>query len=610
MMNKKIGLAIAALLYFLALLFLPGIRDSQPPWDFSLAQWMVSGVFSAALAAALLIMFLAKANDFISNAKFSYVLIVTSFSVILFALYFSDISISRVVILYSLVFLVAVIVMFLLTRNAALHLLVSLATLSLILFNYNYDWRNIGGKPSLDDNSKYALSGYHDLKVTDYKVKMSPGWKRSGGALAHIGGDRGLLISADGLAFELAFNDSSVHSNKIEFSSPLELARYRENAPNPGQWYRITDALVHPELNRLFLTYTFWSPDRQCYTIRLSSIEFDLSTYRPKGDWELLFESSPCIKSLGNESGGRMSLLDNNTLLFTVGVFNFYSIDASNVDASEVEAANYGKTYTLDLGSSELSVFTTGHRNSQGLLVDGDEIWSTEHGPYGGDELNLLVKGNDYGWPYYSYGTDYRQKILSSSNTIGDHSKGTRPIYAWLPSIGISNIIRYTGDEFPAWNGDLIIGSLRGMGSGYSLYRVRIREGRAVTSERIKTGLPVRDLAELPDGRILLWSGKDVIQLLERGENVFSQCAGCHPTRALFNGIGPSLSGVVNSKVASVKGYDYSQAMSEFGGKWTESRLDNFLKNPAAAVPGTAMDFPGVEDEETRQEIIRYLGQF
>lgn len=604
-MIKKVGLAISVILYFSALIFLLGMRDSLPPWEFTFTEWIVSGGFVAALAAALFVMFLARGvNNFSAIVIIGYLLVVTLSFLILFALYFSNIGISRVIILFSLIYLATVVFTFSLTRNITVHLLLSSVTLLFILFSYN--WKNIVVDDTFKSTAGYAFSSYHDLKITNLKVNLASDWKGAGGAFAHVDSEQGLLITADGSAFKLAFSASAVEATKIDFNSPLELARYRENAPNPNTWYRITDALFYPKLNRLFLTYTFWHPEKQCYTVRLSSVDFDLPTYRQKSDWSLLYESSPCLKlkHVNNEPGGRMAVLDSERLIFTIGNFDY-----GHSDASKLAGSSYGKIYTLDFSSSELKVFTTGHRNSQGLLVVDGNIWATEHGPFGGDELNLLKEGNDYGWPYHSYGTDYGKKILTASNTVGDHSRGTKPIYAWLPSIAISNIIQYKGSEFSAWKDDLIIGSLRGLGHGYSLYRVRIREWRAVTVERIKTGLTVRDVAELPNGKLLLWSGKDIIQLVEQGENLFALCSGCHAMRPLTSGVGPSLSGIVNKKVASAKNYNYSQALTEFGGKWTTSRLDRFLENPQAVVPGTTMNSPGVEDEATRQEIIKYMSE-
>lgn len=295
MINKRVGLTISVALYFSALVFLSGMRESLPPWEFTFTEWIVSALFVVALAAALFVMFLARGvNDFTANVKFSYLLVVTFSCLILSAMYFSNIEISRITIIFSLIYLAAVVFTFSLTSNTTVHILFSAVTLLCIIYNYN--WNNIGGNHSSKSVSEYAFSSYHDLKITNLKVKLNPDWKGAGGALAHVDSEQGLLISADGTAFKLVFNASSVEAIKIDFISPLELARYREKAPNPNTWYRITDALFHPELNRLFLTYTFWHPEKQCYTIRLSSVDFNLSTYQQKGDWSLLYDSSPCLK--------------------------------------------------------------------------------------------------------------------------------------------------------------------------------------------------------------------------------------------------------------------------------------------------------------------------
>ena len=157
----------------------------------------------------------------------------------------------------------------------------------------------------------------------------------------------------------------------------------------------------------------------------------------------------------------------------------------------------YGKVIEIKRNDWSVKVFTRGHRNPQGLLVDGDEIWETEHGPQGGDELNLLQYGKEYGWPNETYGTDYGQKTFKFNKKTGVHSIKKRPIYAWIPSIGISNLMKMSGNAFPAWKGDLMVASLSGLGNGYSLFRVRIREGSAVMVERFRTGKDRRDLLEM-----------------------------------------------------------------------------------------------------------------
>ena len=247
-------------------------------------------------------------------------------------------------------------------------------------------------------------------------------------------------------------------------------------------------------------------------------------------------------------------------------------------------------------------VFSKGHRNPQGLLVNANGIWSTEHGPEGGDELNKLEYGADYGWPFETYGTDYGRKTFRGEMP-GKHVRGKRPIYAWVPSIGISNLIQLEGEQFPAWDGDLMVSSL----NGRSLFRVRMRDDRVVTIERIKLGERIRDLVEMPDGKIVIWNGQNTMQIVESANYVFSACAGCHILQAGSHSIGPDLWKVVGRKVAGRRGYTYSKAMRAEIGNWTPERLDKFLANPKQVVPGTSMDFEGVSDPVKRNEIIQLL---
>jgi cytochrome c2 len=131
-----------------------------------------------------------------------------------------------------------------------------------------------------------------------------------------------------------------------------------------------------------------------------------------------------------------------------------------------------------------------------------------------------------------------------------------------------------------------------------------------VTIERLKTGERIRDIAELPGGKIVLWNGKDTLQYLESASYVFSECKGCHVLSPSARSIGPDLRKVVGRKVAGREGYTYSEAMRDYGGVWTIERLDAFLANPAQVVPGTSMQFEGVPDAAKRKEIIQFLKSY
>lgn len=146
-------------------------------------------------------------------------------------------------------------------------------------------------------------------------------------------------------------------------------------------------------------------------------------------------------------------------------------------------------------------IWTYGHRNAQGLAVHPEtgEVWSNEHGPQGGDEVNLLRSGRNYGWPVVGYGVNY-----TSGRAIheGTHREGMEPpVHVWVPSIGVSGMLFYTGNAFPRWKGDMLVGGM----SGQRVVRLRLNGRRIVRQEDLLHDIGrVRDLEQGPDGRIYL----------------------------------------------------------------------------------------------------------
>lgn len=450
---------------------------------------------------------------------------------------------------------------------------------------------------------EYVFGSHHDLKLSTYQI-MRKGGPASGGGLALIEGNRVLLMTGDGRSHVVTVDEEDIRLEPLELSPPLDAKCYVKPDPCGKQrWYRVTDIILEPgddPERLLYAATTHWDRARKCYTLRLSETKINFETKDSTG-WTVRYESAPCIPVLlGNESGGRLAFLNDDEILMTTGQFG-----SSDNDLNGDPDFQYGKVIEIDRGDWTNRIFSRGHRNPQGLLVDGGEIWETEHGPQGGDELNLLTFGKDYGWPRESYGTDYGQKSMNGQWPGGDHSRSTRPFYAWTPSIGVSNLIRINGDAFDAWKGDLFVASK----NGRSLFRIRIKEGRVILAERLETGQRIEDLVELPDGRIVLWSGWNRVQVVEPGDQIFSSCIGCHSIYRFAHGIGPDLVGVVGSKVARHKNYNYSDAMIAFGGTWTRERLDAFLADPKATVPGTTMEFAGIADPGKRKKIIDYLQQ-
>ncbi len=149
-------------------------------------------------------------------------------------------------------------------------------------------------------------------------------------------------------------------------------------------------------------------------------------------------------------------------------------------------------------------IFSYGHRNPQGLAFhpDSGALWSTEHGPQGGDELNIVQAGKNYGWPIASYGREYAPDgALVSPHPTKEGIE--EPMLIWAPSIGVSGLIVYTGDAFPQWKGHVFAGAL----SGLALHRLAFNEkGGLLGREALLTQsrLRVRDVRQGPDGGIYL----------------------------------------------------------------------------------------------------------
>lgn len=147
-------------------------------------------------------------------------------------------------------------------------------------------------------------------------------------------------------------------------------------------------------------------------------------------------------------------------------------------------------------------IWSYGHRNVQGAAIHPatGELWTAEHGPKGGDEINIPAAGKNYGWPIATYGVNYDDTIISPLT----HVDGTeQPHYYWVPSIAISNMIFYTGDQFPAWHGDLLVAALKGS----HVARLDLEGERVMHEETLfagDIGQRVRDIEQGPDGYIYL----------------------------------------------------------------------------------------------------------
>lgn len=232
--------------------------------------------------------------------------------------------------------------------------------------------------------------------------------------------------------------------------------------------------------------------------------------------FEVLFRQTPPGTSLENV-GGRLAVSDEGYLFILLGDRRS---DEERTQAQSLASA-HGKTLRIRTDGTVPAdnpftgqsgtlpeIWTLGHRNPQGAFVHPDTgaLWVAEHGPQGGDEINIARKGRNYGWPEVSYGCEY-----DTCAPIGDGT-GVRPgmepplIHWGLPSIAPSSLLLYTGGEFPEWRGNVFVGGL----ASTTVWRLELSEGgdapEVIRREALlpDLGERVRDVEQGPDGRLYL----------------------------------------------------------------------------------------------------------
>lgn len=216
--------------------------------------------------------------------------------------------------------------------------------------------------------------------------------------------------------------------------------------------------------------------------------------------------------------GGRMVQLPDSTLMMTTGDGFEYR------EAAQDAFSHLGKTIRINADGSvpadnpfadgktgDPKVWTLGHRNPQGLVYDAvdDVVYQHEHGPQGGDEVNILRAGENYGWPMVTYGINYTGAYVSPFKQLPGIAD---PELVWTPSIAPSGFAIYRGDKFPQWQGDLFAGAL----VDREVRRVDMENGKVAGQQSLfgELGARIRDVRVGPDGYLYLLTDSDAGQLI------------------------------------------------------------------------------------------------
>ena len=221
-------------------------------------------------------------------------------------------------------------------------------------------------------------------------------------------------------------------------------------------------------------------------------------------NFEVLYKANPDTKK-GQHFGGRMAFDNENYLYFSIGDRGNRNVYPQNINLDG------GKIYRIhDDGKipsdnpffndndAKKAIYSYGHRNPQGMFKhpESGKIWTNEHGPRGGDEINIIEKGKNYGWPKITYGINYSGTTITKNKSLPGMEQ---PLYYWVPSIAPSSFEYISSDIYPDWKGSLLSGALV-----YKFVeRTKLKNNKVVLRTKIaeKLGRP-RDIKQGPDGYI------------------------------------------------------------------------------------------------------------
>lgn len=474
-----------------------------------------------------------------------------------------------------------------------------------------------------------------------------------GGSLVEVG-DNIVISSPFG---QLSYLDAGNELRPLDLRVPMNLDALHNDPLNDDPLFNIAEVRTYDLLSietgigtyDLYAAYNRFAG--QCFEFVVSKVALDAngSSLSSAGEWHDVWTAKPCIPFknrgwlfTGVAGGGRMVQKDEGTLLVAVGDYDFDGHFDSRVLSTDA-ATDLGKIIELDVRSGASRHFAFGVRNPQGMTIARDgRIWETEHGPQGGDEVNLLVDGENYGWPMVSYGLEYgpTQGKVAAHPNAGRHDGYARPRIAFVPSIGIGSMVEPDPNEFPGWAGSLVANTLR----AHAIYVLKVEGDDIVYGEPIFFGdYRLRDIISLRDGRLAILADTGTLlfvrnrekhlddarpieitgllslpqppleevmlpipsALVDRGGRHFqSACVRCHSLTGEI-GIGPPLNGVVGRRIAGISGFGYSSALAGYEGEWTESALRSYIRSPQEFVPGTTMT--EVTPNEHVADLITYL---
>ena len=343
------------------------------------------------------------------------------------------------------------------------------------------------------------------LKITSVetpKAHVTSSGGERGAAIARLDNDK-YLLGGGKQGFALYLYDAKAKSEKF-------LGRVANvNQRQDDSRFAITDiGILSQSGNLVDVVVSFPRYDRksECVSLVLGSYRIDLdkrAAVKPEGIW---FTSKPCVPVRAvQHAAGRIEVIDKSSVYLTLGDLGFTKI--SSVKAR----GDLGSVFKVS--SSKVEKISSGHRNQQGIALIGSDLYASEHGPRGGDELNIISKGKDYGWPAVTYGEPYSAGDYVKPTKTGSHDGYVKPLKYWVPSVAPTELVLLPeGNGWGNWSSQLVMGTL----IETSLIFIELRDRRTVGQVlKVDVGERIRDLEISSAGQIVATTDSGKILFIE-----------------------------------------------------------------------------------------------
>ncbi len=374
-------------------------------------------------------------------------------------------------------------------------------------------------------------TAYYSLDLKKFKT---PAYSKYGGIekigekIYYISGDLDFYLFQKNNENQYSFTNlqvKKINNNKDKF--------IEKNKPIIGEkawkFFGTKDILIEEfktfKNKVLIISSLYYNVNKDCYDMSVYLTEIINEEIFKISEWKKIFSSEMCLninlttktKFAAASSGGKIIKFNEENILLSIG--DFYADGVNGPMLSQDLNNDYGKIIKININNKKHEIFSFGHRNPQGLYIDKDKnIFSTEHGPRGGDEINLIKRDGNYGWPYATYGTNYNSynaysKDLQLSNdkskrvwpidkTNNTHNNYIKPIFSWGDTFGASNLIVYENEYFNRWKKNLIVSSLAAKKLVRFVYNYE--NNSILYLENILINKRIRDIISLDNGNIVL----------------------------------------------------------------------------------------------------------